>query len=44
MNKTYEIPIRNVLKRGVPGTKKVAIVTGSSSGIGFEIDTINLIQ
>jgi len=31
-----QIPNRNVLKRGVPGTKKVAIVTGSSSGIGFE--------
>ena len=31
-----QIPNRNVLKRGNHMTKKVAIVTGSSSGIGFE--------
>jgi len=31
-----QIPNRNVLKRGRHTTKKVAIVTGSSSGIGFE--------
>lgn len=33
---TQQIPNRNVLKRGHHITKKVAIVTGSSSGIGFE--------